>query len=79
MILCLCVALALLERSNCDCIERCQRQSDLRVQVIMVISAERFLCNKTLYEKSKVKNHSYIVWKRRLQVCVCVDSALMFG
>lgn len=70
--LCVCVSLVLLEKSNCDCMKRCQRQSDLRVQVIMVISAEHFLCNKTLYEKSKVKNHSYIVWKKEVQVCVCV-------
>ncbi len=66
------LSLALLEKSNCDCMKRCQRQSDLRVQVIMVISAECFLCNKTLYEMSKVKNHSYIVWKKEFQVCLCV-------
>lgn len=76
MRLCLCVALALLEMSNCDYMKRCQRQSDLRVQVIMVISAESFLCNKTLYEKSKVKNHSYIVWRGKEGASLCLRACV---
>jgi len=44
----LCFALALLEMCYCVFLKRCQRQSDLMVQMIMVISAESFLCNNTV-------------------------------
>lgn len=74
--LCVCLFCFFLENSICDCTKRCQRQSDLGVQVIMVTSAERLFVIR-LRMRSQRWKMSVILSERKEGVTLCVRKATL--
>lgn len=71
----MCLFCFFLENSICDCTKRCQRQSDLGVQVIMVTSAERLFVIRHRMRSQRWKM-SVILSEGKEGVTLCVRKAL---